>query len=331
LLLAGTDEGVFLSTNNGTGWTAVDQGLPRSGFDTTKYCAVHCFATSGQNLFAGTDWGVCLSANNGTSWTLANSGLGNWVSAFTVDGPYLFAATTDGSLFVFMGDSRLSPSWVTTGPSGGSVGALVVMGTNLIAGTLTGGISLSDNGGITWTAVNMGLPPRTWVRAFAVSGTNIFAGTHPGGVLLSTDGGTSWTQVSGYFPYTDITALVVSGTYLIAGTDGSGVWRRPLSEMVTGVNDVAGNTVPGRFTLEQNYPNPFNPSTMIRYGLPHKSAVLLTVFNTLGQQVAQLVSGEQEAGYHEVRFDASGLSSGLYFYNLQAGDFVATKQLLLLK
>jgi hypothetical protein len=56
----------------------------------------------------------------------------------------------------------------------------------------------------------------------------------------------------------------------------------------------------------------------------------LTVFNTLGQQVAQLVNGEQEAGYHEVRFDGRDLSSGVYFYRIQAGEFVATKQLLLL-
>jgi len=83
------------------------------------------------------------------------------------------------------------------------------------------------------------------------------------------------------------------------------------------------------YSLHQNYPNPFNPSTTIRYRLPHKSVVQLTVFNTLGQQVAQLVNGEVEAGYHEARFDGSGVSSGVYFYRLQAGDFVASKGLLL--
>jgi hypothetical protein len=83
--------------------------------------------------------------------------------------------------------------------------------------------------------------------------------------------------------------------------------------------------------LSQNYPNPFNPSTTIRYGLPNKSAVQLTLFNSLGQQLATLVNGEAEAGYHEVRFGGLGVSSGVYFYRLQAGDFVATKPLLLLK
>ena len=80
-----------------------------------------------------------------------------------------------------------------------------------------------------------------------------------------------------------------------------------------------------------NYPNPFNPSTTIRYGLPNRSQVTLAVFNTLGQQVATFVQGDQEAGYHEVRFDASGLASGLYFYRLQAGTYVETRKLLLLR
>lgn len=89
--------------------------------------------------------------------------------------------------------------------------------------------------------------------------------------------------------------------------------------------------IPQRFELGQNYPNPFNPSTTIRYGLPHRSTVQLSVFNTLGQQIATLVQGEREAGYHEVQFDGSGLSSGVYFYRLTAGDYVATKKLLILK
>lgn len=67
----------------------------------------------------------------------------------------------------------------------------------------------------------------------------------------------------------------------------------------------------------------------IRYGLPSRSHVTLTVFNTLGQRVGTLVHGEQEAGYHVIQFDASGLSSGVYLYRLQAGDFVQAKKLLL--
>jgi sulfatase modifying factor 1 len=98
----------------------------------------------------------------------------------------------------------------------------------------------------------------------------------------------------------------------------------------TSVGSSVGEVV-REFTLNQNYPNPFNPSTTIRYGLPSRSHVSLTVFNTLGQQVSLLQSGEQDAGYHEVKFDGAHLPSGVYFYRLQAGDFVQTKRLLLLR
>jgi hypothetical protein len=83
--------------------------------------------------------------------------------------------------------------------------------------------------------------------------------------------------------------------------------------------------------LLQNYPNPFNPSTTIRYALPQRSRTTLTVFNTLGQQVATLVNDTQEAGNHDVRFDGSGLASGVYFYRLTAGEYVNTKKLLVIK
>ena len=85
------------------------------------------------------------------------------------------------------------------------------------------------------------------------------------------------------------------------------------------------------FELFVNYPNPFNPSTTIRYALPERSYVTLTVFNTLGQLVATLVEGEMEPGYHDVRFDGSQFASGVYLYRLQAGDLVQTRKWLLIK
>ena len=104
---------------------------------------------------------------------------------------------------------------------------------------------------------------------------------------------------------------------------------RTLTVMPTAVSKVT--QVPLEFALAQNYPNPFNPSTTIRYGLPERSHVTLTVFNSLGQQVATLVEGEREAGHHDVVFDASHLASGVYLYRLVAGEFVQTRKLLLMK
>lgn len=89
--------------------------------------------------------------------------------------------------------------------------------------------------------------------------------------------------------------------------------------------------LPLQFVLAQNFPNPFNPSTTIRYGLPQRSHVILTVYNSLGQQVANLVNETRDPGYNEVHFDGSALASGVYFYRLQAEGFVQTKRLLLLR
>jgi hypothetical protein len=91
------------------------------------------------------------------------------------------------------------------------------------------------------------------------------------------------------------------------------------------------NDIPTSFSLEQNYPNPFNPTTVIQYNLPRSTSVSLKVYNTLGQEVRTLVNGSQPAGRHTVEFDARSLASGVYLYKLEAGTFVATRKLLLLR
>ena len=89
--------------------------------------------------------------------------------------------------------------------------------------------------------------------------------------------------------------------------------------------------LPTKFSLQQNYPNPFNPSTIIKFELPKASHVNLSVFDILGCEVGVLVNERRGAGVHEVKFDGSNLASGVYFYRLQAGDYVASKKMLILK
>lgn len=86
-----------------------------------------------------------------------------------------------------------------------------------------------------------------------------------------------------------------------------------------------------KFSLEQNYPNPFNPTTTIGYVLQERTNAKLTLLNALGEEIAVIVNEEQDKGYHKFEFDGSKLTSGVYFYQLGAGNFVATKKLLLLK
>jgi hypothetical protein len=90
-------------------------------------------------------------------------------------------------------------------------------------------------------------------------------------------------------------------------------------------------TGPTMFALEQNYPNPFNPTTTIHYQLPTSGHVSLKVYNTLGQEAATLVDEVQDPGFKSISFGASQLPSGVYFYRLQAGTFIQSKKMLLLK
>jgi hypothetical protein len=91
------------------------------------------------------------------------------------------------------------------------------------------------------------------------------------------------------------------------------------------------NALPAEFTLHQNYPNPFNPTTRIEYELPASSHISLTVYDVLGREIRTLVDERQSAGNHSVTFNPGNLPSGVYFYRLQAGNYSATKKLLLLK
>jgi len=88
---------------------------------------------------------------------------------------------------------------------------------------------------------------------------------------------------------------------------------------------------PTKFVLEQNYPNPFNPATTISFTLSSKSFVSLKLFDALGREVSVLVSEELPAGSYSRQWNSAGLASGVYFYRFQAGGFLATKKLLLLK
>jgi hypothetical protein len=265
-LFAGSGgDGVFLSTNNGTSWSAVNTGLTNIGVITLAVSGTNLFAGTssggvflstnnrtnwttesisltsndvralavfGTNLFAGTyGSGVFLSTNNGTSWTKVTTGLTNFsVQALAVSGTNLFAGTFLGGVF-FSTNNGASWTVVNTGLTSTDVLALAVSGTNLYAGT-SGGVFLSTNNGTSWTKVNTGMTT-TWVNALAISGTNLFAGTTDG-VFLSTNNGASWTAVNTGLTNTDFGALTVSGTNLYAGIS-AGVWRRPLSEMITSV------------------------------------------------------------------------------------------------
>ncbi|MBS1516986.1 MAG: T9SS type A sorting domain-containing protein [Bacteroidetes bacterium] len=113
---------------------------------------------------------------------------------------------------------------------------------------------------------------------------------------------------------------------------GYQILPRSLSDfsVATGVNTLS-NDIPDSYKLSQNYPNPFNPSTNIRYNIAAGGDVSLKVFDMLGNEVAVLVNEKQNAGSYEVKFSAGSLSSGIYFYKLQTGNFTEAKKMILIK
>ncbi len=145
------------------------------------------------------------------------------------------------------------------------------------------------------------------------------------------------------YPYpTDTTIFVGSARFTIGNSTGMFAQRTHQSACIRYLGADESLEQPTRFALCQNYPNPFNPTTTIRYSLPSQSVssaegragegshVTLKVYDVLGREVATLVDGMEEPGYKLVRWDASGLVGGVYFYRLSATDFVQTRKLVLL-
>jgi ligand-binding sensor domain-containing protein len=221
-----------------------------------------------------------------------------------------------------------------------SVNALAVDGSRLFAGTFHG-VFVSTNDGTNWAAFNAGLTS-TEVWSLAVDGSTLFAGTD-GGVFRSTDNGTSWTPVNAGLTGTFVRSMAVHDSHLFAGTYSTGVWRRPLSEMVSAIEDDVDH-VPVGFTLAQNYPNPFwrgaasreIAATTIRYQLPKTTDVVLKIYNTFGQEVRTLVHARQPAGENAAVWDGKDafgkeVSSGIYIYRLQTGASIQSRKMLFVR
>ena len=325
--------GIIRSSDNGSSWHYVNNGLP----DLELF--VGSFALCGPNLFAnvtqwtwskgyplgtyrstdnGAHWTkgdtlglssivaidsnrcfgifggkVCLSINNGTTWTAVNNGLNSLcVNSLAISGAYLFASTGSGVWRMPLSE------------------AVAIQLASFVVNKCS-----STSMRVTWTTV---------------SETNNY-----GFYLQESPDKQNWTDVGALIPGHGTTLDPQKYSVTLPISNGS-CWVRLVQVDLDGTSMTSDAQLvqmesPVQFALDQNYPNPFNPSTTIRYGLPAKSHVTLLVYNSLGQQVADLVNGDINAGYSEVKFDGSNLASGAYFYRLQAGTYLQTKKLLLMK
>lgn len=175
--------------------------------------------------------------------------------------------------------------------------------------------------------------PETFVLAWTeIPGADTYrfeVGTSSSFEILLAEGETDTNSVEITSPESGILAWARVQTINEAG---SGAWSEPIPFVIEDpVSAPVVPELPREVVLHQNYPNPFNPTTTLTYELPEQAEVRLQVFDSMGRLVSTLVSGTAQAGTHQVRFDGSGLASGLYFVRLQTGDWVVTSKMTLVK
>jgi hypothetical protein len=217
-LFAGTwGNGVFLSTDDGTSWNDVNNGLI---YPTQR--RVYTLVSSGKNLFAGTDWGIYISTNNGTNWAIVDSEFtGTTIRSLAVLGTNLFASISGKGVFLST-NNGISWTLVKADPS---ILSFAVSGTNIYAGSWGSGVLMSTNNGATWDAINSGLTDLK-INTVFVKENYLYAGNWNGnGVFRSTNNGVSWVPASTGISVTgssgnptEVYALAVCGMNLLAGT-----------------------------------------------------------------------------------------------------------------
>ena len=324
-IFAGTDNGIFISYDNGQSWSQMALNNE----------TVLSFAISGNNIFAGA-YGVYLSTNNGQSW--AQTSLNNIVVlSLAINGNNIFAGTSDNSNPSGVWRSTNNgQNWTQTSLNDKIISSLAISGNNIFAGTSDypnpNGIYRSTNNGQTWTQTVLNNQD---IRYLSVYGNNILAGTYYGGFWLSTNNGLNWIQRNEGLTYPFVRPLLIINNYIFGGTYGHSVWRRPLSEIITGIKNIS-TEIPSVFSLEQNYPNPFNSMTNFKFSIPLWRGVggrfiTLKVFDISGKEVSTLVNEKLNPGTYEVRFESGNLPSGIYFYRMETEKFTETKKLILLK
>jgi photosystem II stability/assembly factor-like uncharacterized protein len=282
---------------------------------------------------------ILRTTNGGAIWATQSSGTTNTLRGVSFTDNNTGTAVGDGG-----GGGRIlrttngGETWTLQG--NGAVLLYGVCFTDANNGTAVGYVGppplfgyflRTTNGGATWTGQTLSGAFTFRGVCFTDANTGTIAGagvTGSGLILRTTNGGADWT----YF-YCDDGKLSVSFTDANIGTAVGwyGTILRTTNGGSTFVEQPRNAEEPSQFVLEQNYPNPFNPSTRISYQLPTQSRVTLKLYNLLVQEVVTLVNEVKQPGTHTVQWDASGVASGVYFYHIKAGDFVATKKLLLLK
>lgn len=195
----------------------------------------------------------------------------------------------------------------------------------------------TTDGGVSWTYITFTTDHWAWGTDIEFAPSNpskVWVTTNPT-VFSSADSGNTWTEQA-YIENMQLLDLAFTddNNGWLLGRNGSFHIYKTANGGVGGIvstDNKYNNVIVDDFILEQNYPNPFNPSTKINYTIPELSIVLLKVYGVLGNEIKSLVHEEKPTGNYEVEFNAIGLPSGIYFYQLQAGSFIQTRKMVYLR
>lgn len=330
------------STDGGATWSPDTLGLGTIGVGQDQIFWVD---EKGNQHLAGFDTPARMySKASGKAWAVDTSGYGNR----SLDYPTAFGSDKRGNLYAAMlnlgtytGSLYKRPiaggPWVADTAGLGGVQAYwitVDRGGSLVLGTTDG---VYRKGGSTWGRIPSP-PGLNGYNAFVVSidstgalvaGFSTLSGLNFvwSGVYATRNNGASWTYLG--LDSLSVRGLVSYGDTTFAYTYADGFYK--LRSQSSGASFAEETVVPGTPELEQNFPNPFNPTTLIRFSVPRRDRYSLKIFDVLGREIARLLDGELDAGVHEVRFEPSRYSSGVYFYQLQSKSAVLTRKLVLLK
>ncbi|MBL8015800.1 MAG: T9SS type A sorting domain-containing protein [Ignavibacteria bacterium] len=199
-----------------------------------------------------------------------------------------------------------------------------------------GRIGKTTNSGANWTLVNSGTTQSLFGVYFIDMNTGYACG-NSGAIIRTTDGGDNW------FPQTSPLNEILTDVWFTSANTGyisnwSGKILKTTNGGITFINSISSE-IPKAFSLEQNYPNPFNPATKLKFSIPllrgvdgaAGRGVLLTIYDALGKEISTLINEEMIPGTYEVKWNAADFPSGVYFYELRAGNFSQTKRMILIK
>lgn len=329
-LFVATVDGIYRSTDDGASWVKKSDGISLGSGATYLFCESVCEIIG--VLYTGAYSGIYRSTNDGVSWNSTNitNVMHSWAKNFTLHNGIIFAARESINTPYAYRSTDNGLNWQALNNIGVPTITFLSEGNNLFTGTIHGAW-LSTNNGANWVHRAAGLSPdpynSSFVRANGTLVTSLkFGGS---GMYKSTNDGVQWETFEEGLPFLSaIEEIIVHNNKILAATS-AGIYERNISEL-TGVNQVS-SLIPADYSLGQNYPNPFNPATKINFSLPKAGYVSVKVYDALGRLVNTVISEDLTAGIYEAEFDASRLTSGIYFYTMNAGGFTQTRRMVLVK